>query len=148
MLAYESESQHQNSTQTQFHSQVQVLSSYLHGEQSYRAFTTFPTTYHKGEGSQYQQSLSSVFVTSLITPILACGSQGFYRSNMSSQPVQSNICGNEDNEDEDGEEEDERQLRRVASGRVKEVHQQELRVLPPRRRRPPPYDISSHHKCH
>ncbi|KAF1862283.1 hypothetical protein Lal_00026809 [Lupinus albus] len=63
-------------------------------------------------------------------------SQDFYRPVMPSQVEQDNIFGNEDNEDDDGdEEEEEQQLQTRGSGRTTQIPQQQLRVLPPCRRR-------------
>ncbi|KAF1858955.1 hypothetical protein Lal_00000776 [Lupinus albus] len=151
MPTYDSELQHQSSSQTHF--QPQMLSPHVYGEQPYGSFTTYPTNYHMGQSFQYQGSLPSIFVTNPNTPMSAYGTQDFYRPTMSSQIQQCNIYGNENNEDDDDdddgdEEEEEQQLQTRGSGRVVEIPQQQLRVLRPRRRRPPPCGTSSHHRRH
>ncbi|KAF1887493.1 hypothetical protein Lal_00040547 [Lupinus albus] len=134
MPTYDSELQHQSSSQTHF--QPQMLSPHVYGEQPYGSFTAYPTNYHMGQSSQYQGSLPSMFATNPNTSMSAYGTQDFYRPTMPSQIQQCNIYGNENNEDDDDEEE-EHQLQTRGSGRVVEIPQQQLRVLPPRRRRSP-----------
>ncbi|KAF1890299.1 hypothetical protein Lal_00013553 [Lupinus albus] len=130
-----------------------MSSLHLYREQPYGAFTTFPTNYHMGQSSQYQGSLTSMFVTTSNTPMSTYGSQDFYRLVMPSQVEQGNIFGNEDNEgDDDGddgdEEKEDQQLQTRGSRRTTQIPQQQLRVLPPRRRRPPPCGTSSYHRRH
>ncbi|KAF1886094.1 hypothetical protein Lal_00021376 [Lupinus albus] len=142
MSTYDSELQHQSSSQTHFQPpQPQMLSPHLYREQLYGAFTTYPTNYHMGQISQYQGSLPSMFATTSNTPISADGTQDFYHPTMPSQVQQGNIYGNEDNEDDeddDGDdEEEEHQLQTRGSGRAVEISQQQLRALPPRRRKSP-----------
>ncbi|KAF1868430.1 hypothetical protein Lal_00008237 [Lupinus albus] len=140
MPTYDYKLQHQSSSQTHFQPpQPQMLSPHVYGEQPYGLFTTYPTNYHMSQSSQYQGSLPSMFATNPNTPMSAYGTQDFYRPTMPSQIQQGNIFSNEDNKDDDDgdEEEDEEQVQTRGSGRVIEIPQQQLRVLLPRRRRPP-----------
>ncbi|KAF1881583.1 hypothetical protein Lal_00021438 [Lupinus albus] len=87
-----------------------------------------------------------MFATTLNMSMSGYGTQDFYRPTM---PSQCNIFGNEGSDDDDGdEEEEEQQLQTRGSGRDIEIPQQQLIVLPPRRRRPLPCGTSSHHKHH
>ncbi|KAF1872066.1 hypothetical protein Lal_00012287 [Lupinus albus] len=55
MSVYDSELQHQSSSQTYFQLQPQMSSPHLYGEQPYGAFTTFSTNYHMSQSSQYKR---------------------------------------------------------------------------------------------
>ncbi|KAF1866298.1 hypothetical protein Lal_00024302 [Lupinus albus] len=108
-----------------------------------------------GSSSQYQGTLPpyNAFGTTSTTPLLAFHSKQYYQPTM---PSQGNFLGDEDYEDDDDEyeeEEDEEmpQLVRGGSGQSRQrqqqqQQQQQLRVQPPRRRKSPSCDTSSHRR--
>ncbi|KAF1862116.1 hypothetical protein Lal_00026635 [Lupinus albus] len=107
--------------------------------QSFGALSDYSISHQFGSSSHYEQTLSSMFGTTSTTPLSAFNSQQYYQPTMPTQVEQ----GNMDDEDDDEEDEEVPQLVR---GGTRQPTQPNLRVQPPRRRKPPPYGTSSHRR--
>ncbi|KAF1894958.1 hypothetical protein Lal_00022453 [Lupinus albus] len=132
------ESQTQTDTHSQaFTQQTPVPQQQPFQFQSFGALSDYSISHQFGSSSHYEESLPTMFGTTSTTPLSAFNSQQYYQPTMPTQ------VDDEDDEDDDEEEEEVPQLVR---GGTRQPTQPSLRVQPPRRKRPPPCDTSSHRR--
>ncbi|KAF1879569.1 hypothetical protein Lal_00033226 [Lupinus albus] len=129
------ESQTQTDTHPQaFTQQTPVPQQQPFQFQSFGASRDYSISHQFGSSSHYEESLPSMFGTTSTTPLSAFNSQQYYQPTMPTQV-----------DDEDDDEEDE-EVPQLVRGGTKQPTQPNLRVQPPRRRKPPPCGTSSHRR--
>ncbi|KAF1896238.1 hypothetical protein Lal_00018517, partial [Lupinus albus] len=137
------ESQTQTNTHPQaFTQQTSVPQQQPFQFQSFGALSDYSISHQFGSSSHYQETLSSMFGTTSNTPLSAFNSQQYYQPTMPTQVEQGNIY---DEDDEDDDEEDE-EVSQLVRGGTRQSTQPNLRVQPPRMRKPPPCGTSSHRR--
>ncbi|KAF1874533.1 hypothetical protein Lal_00029960 [Lupinus albus] len=148
--------QHFHMPQTESPQQTHVETHYqahTPQQQHLYGFHNYSST-HLSSSSQFSLR-PSMFATSSSTPLSAYDSQQYYRPTMPptnifriQHTVDEVVIEDDNDEDEEEEEEEEEQpqLATRARGTISQRNEQQLRVQPSRRRKPPPCDTSSHRR--
>ncbi|KAF1894835.1 hypothetical protein Lal_00028279 [Lupinus albus] len=136
------ESQTQTDTHPHAFTQTHTPQQQSFQFQSFGAMSDYFIYHQFGSSSHFQGTLPSMFGTTSTTTLSTFNSQQYNQPAMATQVPQGNIY-DEDDEDDDEEDEEEPQLVR---GGTRQPTQPQLRVQPPRRRKPPSCDTSSHRR--
>ncbi|KAF1873038.1 hypothetical protein Lal_00016157 [Lupinus albus] len=140
-VAPEFQQQFESQTQTDTHPQAFTQQSPVPQQpfqfQSFGALSDYSISHQFGSSSHYEESLPTMFGTTSTTPLSAFNSEQYYQPTMPTQV---------DDEDDEDDEEEEEEVPQLVRGGTRQPTQPNLRVQPPRRKRPPPCGTSSHRR--